>query len=158
MIINRNLTVSKGLAKMPGIRKQQQEDNDRLQDLGDEDDRDKGDNGIIWTMWMGVPRRTKYESSPGHKAVYNCVMPYLTVLMMTGPKVSEDLENEPINPWPERNPMALDRMMMNVWTKWVIDLGRGEGQPDEDIGPRPTKYEARQVNRISLDEYDKAEQ
>ncbi len=54
--------------------------------------------------------------------------------------------------------MTLDRMMMNVWTKWAIDLGRGEGQPDEDVGPRPTKYEARQVNRISLDEYDKAEQ
>ncbi len=54
--------------------------------------------------------------------------------------------------------MALDRMMMNMWTKWAIDLGHGEGQPDEHIGPRPTKYEARQVNRISLDECDKAEQ
>ncbi len=109
-------------------------------------------------MWIGVPRHTKYESSPGHKAVYNCVMPYLTVLMMTGLEVLEDLENEPINPWPERNPMALDRMMMNVWTKWAIDFGRGEGQPDEDVGPRPTKYEACQVNRISFDKYDKAEQ
>ncbi len=48
--------------------------------------------------------------------------------------------------------------MMNVWTKWAIDLERGEGQPDEDIGLRTTKYEAHQVNRISLDEYDKAQQ
>ncbi len=113
---------------------------------------------MIRTMWTGIPRRTKYESSPGHKAVYNCVMPYLTALMMTGQEVSEDPENELINPWPERNPMVLDRMMMNVWMKWAIDLGRGEGQLDEDVGPRPTKYEARQVNRISLDEYDKSEQ
>ncbi len=143
---------------MPGRGKQQLEDNDHLQDLVDENDRDEGDNGIIQTMWTGVPRRTKYKSSPGHKAVYNCVMPYLTALMMTGPEVSEDSENEPINLWPERNPITLDRMMMNVWTKWAIDLERGEGQPDEDVGPRPTKYEARQVNRISLDEYDKAEQ
>ncbi len=75
--------------------------------------------------------------------------------MMTGPEVSEDRENEPINPWPERNSMALDRMMINVWTKWAIDLRRGEGQPDEDVGSRSTKYEARQVNRMSLDEYDK---
>ncbi len=85
-------------------------------------------------------------------------MPYFTALMMTGPEVSEDPENKSINTWPERNPMALDRMMMNVWTKSAIDLGRGEGQPDEDVGLRPTKYEARQVNRISLDKYDKAEQ
>ncbi len=109
-------------------------------------------------MWMGVPRRTKYEFSPGHKAVYNYVMPYLTALMMTSPEVLEDPENEPINFQPERNPMALDRMMMNMWTKQAIDLGRGESQPDKDVGPRPTKYEAHQVNRISLDEYDKAEQ
>ncbi len=143
---------------MPGRRKQQQEENDRLQDLRDENNRDKGDNSIIRTMWTGVPRRTKYESSPGHKAVYNCIMPYLTVLMITGPEVSEDPENESINAWPERNLMALDRMMMNVWTKQAIDLGRGEGQPDEDVSPRLTKYEARQVNRISFDEYDKAEQ
>ncbi len=47
MITNRNSTASKGRAKMPGRRKQQQEDNDRLQDLGNEDDRDEGDNGII---------------------------------------------------------------------------------------------------------------
>ncbi len=46
-------------------------------------------------------------------------------------------------------------MMMNVWTKWAIDLRRGKGQLDEDVSPRPTKYEARQMNRISLDEYDK---
>ncbi len=78
--------------------------------------------------------------------------------MMIGPEVSEDPENKPINLWPERKPMALDRIMMNVWTKWPIDLGRGEGQPDEDVGPRPIKYEACQVNRISLDEYNKAEQ
>ncbi len=109
-------------------------------------------------MWTGVPRRTKYKSSTGHKAVYNYVMPYFIALMMTGLEVSEDPKNEPINPSPERNPMALDRMMMNMWTKWAIDLGRGKGQPDEDIGSRPTKYEARQVNRISLDEYDKTEQ
>ncbi len=78
--------------------------------------------------------------------------------MMTGPEVSEDPENKLINPWPERNPTALDRMMMNMWTKWAINLGREEGQPDEDIGPRPITYEACQVNRISFDECDKAQQ
>ncbi len=47
MITSRNSTASKGRATMLGRGKQQQEDNDRLQDLGDEDDRDEGDNGII---------------------------------------------------------------------------------------------------------------
>ncbi len=114
MITSRNSTASKGRAKMPGRGKQQQEDNNCLQDLGDEDNRDEGDNSIIQRMQTGVSRRTKYKSSPGHKTVYNCVIPYLIALMMTGPEVLEDPENESINPWPERNPMALDRMMMNM--------------------------------------------
>ncbi len=62
--------------------------------------------------------------------------------MMTGLEVSEDPENKPINLWPKCNPMALDKMMINVWTKWTIDLGYGKSQPNEDIGPRPTKYKA----------------
>ncbi len=127
MITSRNFTVGKGQAKMPGRGKQQQEDNDCLQDLRDEDNGEKGDNGIIQTMSTGIPHRTKYESSPDHKAVYNCVIPYLTALMMTGPEVSEDPENKLINPWLERHPMTLNRMMINVWTKWAIDLERGEG-------------------------------
>ncbi len=99
MITSRNSTASKGWAKMLGREKQQQEDNDHLQDLVDEDDREEDDNGIIRTMWTGVPCYTKYESSPGYKAIYNCVMSYLTALMMTGLEVSEDPENEPINLW-----------------------------------------------------------
>lgn len=67
-------------------------------------------------------------------------------LMMTGPEFSEDPKNEQINPWPERNPMALDKMMMNVWNKWAIDLGRREGQRNRDVADRPTKYEARKVS------------
>ncbi len=82
-------------------------------------------------------------------------MPYLIMLIMTGPDVLEDPENKSINSWPERNSMALDRMMINVWTIWVIDLGYGKGQSNEDVGSRPTKYKAYQVNRISLNEYDK---
>ncbi len=50
MITSRNSNASKGRAKMPGREKQQQEDNGRLQDLGDKDSRDKGDNGIIQTI------------------------------------------------------------------------------------------------------------
>ncbi len=47
MITSSNSTASYVLAKIPGRVKQLLEDNDRLQDLGDEDDRDEGDNGII---------------------------------------------------------------------------------------------------------------
>ena len=63
---------------------------------------------------MGVPRFTKYKSNPEYKAVYNSAMPYFMALMMTGPEFSEDPENEQINPLPERNPMPLDKMMMNM--------------------------------------------
>ena len=48
-------------------------------------------------------------------------------------------------------------MMINAQIKQAIDLSGGEGQPDKDVGPWLTMLEARQVNRISFDEYDKAE-
>ena len=38
-------------------------------------------------------------------------------LVMTGFEFFEDLENKQINPWPEHNPMSLDKMMMNVLKK-----------------------------------------
>ncbi len=114
MITSRNSIANKGWAKMHGRRKQQQENNDRLQNLGDEDNRNKGNNGIIQMMWTNVPCCTKYESSLGHKTVYNWVMPYLTALMLTGPEVLKDSENEPINLWSERNLMVFDKMIINV--------------------------------------------
>ncbi len=46
-------------------------------------------------------------------------------------------------------------MIMNIWTKWVIDFGYGKGQIDKVIGPRPTNYKAYQMNRIYFDEYNK---
>ncbi len=114
MITSRNLTTSKGRVKMLGRRKQQQKDNNCLQNLGDKDNEDNSDNSIIQTIWTGISHYTKYESSLGHKAVYNYIIPYLTMLMITSPEVSEDLENKPINPWPKCNSMAFDRMIINV--------------------------------------------
>ena len=65
-------------------------------------------------MWTGVPRCTKYESKLGHKVVYNSVMPYLMRLIITGLEFSKNPKNKQINPWPEYNPMALDKIMMNM--------------------------------------------
>ena len=73
-------------------------------------------------------------------------MPYLMALIMTGLEFSEDPENEQINPWPKRNLMALDKMIMNVWNKWAIDLGRRKSQRDKDVAYRPMKFEARKVS------------
>ena len=68
-------------------------------------------------MWTSVLCRTKYKSSLGHKAIYNCVMPYFTALMMTDPEVLEDPKNKSSNFWPECNPMTLNKIMMNVYIK-----------------------------------------
>lgn len=46
---------------------------------------------------MVVSYYTKDESSFNYKAIYNCAMLYLTTLMMTSPKVSEDSKNKEIN-------------------------------------------------------------
>ena len=142
MISHRNSEAIKGQVKMSRREKRQI----RVEDDGEQEDRAEDVNDLFRTMWTGVPRRTKYESNLGHKAVYDCPIPYLMALMMTGPEFSEDLENEQINPWPEGNPMALDKIMMNVWNKWAIDLGRRGGQRDKDVANRPTKYEARKVS------------
>ncbi len=141
MIFNRNSAAIRGQAKMSWREKQQirVEDDDEQEDGGEDVD------DMFRTIWTGVPRRTKYQSNSGHRAVYNCTIPYLMALMMTGPEFSEDPENEQIYPWLERNPMALDKMMMNVWNKWAIDLGYKKGKRDNDVADRPTKYETRKV-------------
>ena len=68
------------------------------------------------------------------------------VFMMTGPQFFEDPENEQINPWPKCNLIALDKMIMNMWNKWVIDFRRKEGQRDKDVANRITKFEAQKVS------------
>lgn len=52
--------------------------------------RDKSDNNIIQIIQIGISCHTKYKSSLGHKVIYNCVIPYFTLLMMSGPKILED--------------------------------------------------------------------
>lgn len=93
-----NLIINKSWDKMSIETKQQQRiDDDHQQDIKDEDDKNKNDNSICQTIWLGVPYRTKYESSLGYKTVYNCVIPYVTVLMITGPDVLDNLENNLTN-------------------------------------------------------------
>lgn len=48
--------------------------------------------------------------------------------MITDAEVSEDPENNQTNPWPKCDPIALDRIMLNMWTKWAIDLEDNKSQ------------------------------
>lgn len=59
----------------------------------------------------------KYKSSLGYKTIHNCVMLYFIILIMTSLEILGEPEKKQINPWPKHNPIVLDRMMMNVWTK-----------------------------------------
>lgn len=43
---------------------------------------------------MGVLHHTKYKFKAGYKTVYNCDMPYLMALMITGFEFSKDPKNE----------------------------------------------------------------
>ncbi len=76
MISNRHSAVIKGSTKMSRREKPQI----RVEDDGEQEDRWGDVDDMFRTIWTGVPRRTKYESNPGHKAVYNCAMPYLMAL------------------------------------------------------------------------------
>ena len=77
-------------------KKPQQNAHQQVQDGSREDEEEDADD-TPQTMWTGVPRCIKFESSPAHKAVLNCVMPYLVALMMIGPEFLEDPENDQIN-------------------------------------------------------------
>ena len=84
-----------------------------------EDDYGQKDGGedvynMFRTMWTGVLRRTKYKPNLGYNIIYNSVIPYLMALIMTGLKFFEGPENEQINSWLKRNPIVLDKMMMNM--------------------------------------------
>ena len=74
---------------------------------------------------------------------------------MSNLKVSKYSKNKQIYPWPEKNFMVWDRMMMNAKPKWVINLECEKSQPDKNINPSPIKYKAHQVNKIFLDKYNK---
>lgn len=43
---------------------------------------------------MDIPYCIKFNSNQGYKAGLNCAMLYLVVLIITGPKFSEELEND----------------------------------------------------------------
>lgn len=115
MINNKNLTTSKGRDKISVRRKlQQQTDNDRQQDIEDEENKNKSDDSICQTMQLGILFRTKYKSNPGYKAVYNSAISDLITLLMTGPKISDNSENNLSNPWPQCNSIILNRIILNV--------------------------------------------
>lgn len=67
-------------------------------------------------MWLGVFYRTKYKFSPEYKIVHNCAILYFIILIMIGPKILDNSENDQTSPWFERNPMALNKIVLNMWT------------------------------------------
>ena len=126
-------------------KKPRQNAHQRVED-GSREDEEEDTNDTLQTIWTSVPRRIKFKSSSGHKAVLNCAILYLMALIMTGPEFSEDPKNDQINSWPERNPMALDRTMVEVSNKWAIKLWRREGRRNQDVAERPNGFEARKVS------------
>lgn len=148
MITNRNLITSKSWDKKSRRRNQQKWINNDRQYNIDNKDNGNEDNNISQTMQLGVFCCTKYKSSPGYKTVYNSTILYFTALMMTGPEVLEDPKKNQINLQPEHNPMALNRIILNVLTKLAIDFGGKKNQQDENIDFRLIKYKACHVNKI----------
>lgn len=49
-----------------------------------------------------------------NKAIYNCTMPYFIALMMISSEVLDNLKNNLTDLWPERNSMALNKIMLNI--------------------------------------------
>lgn len=73
--------------------------------------------GWIFLVELNIPCQTKYKSNQGDKAVYNYAILCLIILMIIGVKISDDPENDLINLWPDCNPIALNKIMLNIWIK-----------------------------------------
>lgn len=65
-------------------------------------------------MWTGIGRHTKFKFSLEYKAVLKYTILYLVALLMIGPEFLKDPENKKINPLLEHNPMALDKIIVEV--------------------------------------------
>lgn len=103
MITNRNLNTSKGQDKKSRRKNYQQQI----------DNRNKN-NGNFQTIKLYILCCSKCKSSLEHKAVYNYAMLYLIALIIIDSKILEHPENNETNPWPEHNPIALNRIMLNM--------------------------------------------
>ena len=83
MTISRNSAAIKKCKCRP--KKPQRNAHQQVED-GSGEDEEEDANDIPQIMWTGVSRCIKIKHNPGHKALLNCAMPYLVVLMITGPE------------------------------------------------------------------------
>lgn len=127
------------------LKKPRQDAYQQVED-GNWENEEVDDDNTSQTIWTSVPYYIKFKSRSRHNSVLNCDMPYLVALMMSGSEFSKNPENNQINLWPERNPMALDRMMVEVWNKWALELGHKKDWRDQDIADKLTRFEAHKVN------------
>ena len=86
-------------------------------------------------MWLSIFCYIKYKFSLGHKILFNYAMLYFTVLMMISREVLENLENNKTNLDFECNKKVLNKMMLNIWIKYVIDFKYKKNQQDKNINP-----------------------
>lgn len=98
---------------------------------------------------MGILYYTKFESSLGHKAIFNFIMPYFVIQIIISLEFSGDPENDQINLWPKRNPMTLNRIIMKSWNKWVIQFECQKSQQYGDVAKKSNRFEAGRVTTLS---------
>lgn len=71
---------------------------------------------------MGVLCYTKYKSNIKYKVIYNYVIPYLIILIITSYKFFKDVKKNKINSWPKCNLIILDKIIINIWNKEIINF------------------------------------
>lgn len=89
---------------------------------GKKDKREENDN-TFQIILFGISPYTKYNTNLGYKTIYNYVISYVNTTIIIGFEVFEKPENTQINLWPKHNLITLDKIMINVWNKKIIDLG-----------------------------------
>lgn len=69
----------------------------------------------------------------------------LKALIIIVLEILDNPKNNKTNLWSAHNSIILNKIILNIWIKWVIDLRYKKSEQNEDFGFRLTKYKTCQV-------------
>lgn len=71
---------------------------------------------------MSIIYWIKFNSSPWPKTILNCSMLYLIATIITSLKFLNNLKKNQINQWPKSKTIALEKIIIEIWNKYIIEF------------------------------------
>ena len=92
-------------------------------------------------LWSGTRRRQRGFSSEAHTEMMRVMKRMFNAIIFSGAAGC--------GAWPEENPVALERIMRDTWSRVKMELGPSLGYGNNEIASVPTDGEAREVSLFS---------